>query len=85
MPFTAFMATRSGAVDFARSSGLLGTSSINDGVNVSGMQRWVSTFNHEQSADKRVDFSGINRLMSSQAKLVLDCFGELKNRINRPH
>ncbi|KAI3692169.1 hypothetical protein L6452_31978 [Arctium lappa] len=77
VPFSAFMATRSGAVDFARSSGLLGTRRP---VDISGMQRWVTIFNHEQSVDKRVYFSGINRLMSSNAKLVLDFFDQLKSR-----
>ncbi|KVH91612.1 hypothetical protein Ccrd_006369 [Cynara cardunculus var. scolymus] len=66
-----------GIVDFARSSGLLGTRRP---VDISGMQRWMTTFNHEQSVDKRVDFSGINRLMSSNAKLVLEYFDQLKNR-----
>ncbi|KAJ0944920.1 putative cadmium-induced protein AS8 [Helianthus annuus] len=84
VPFSALMATRSGAVDFARASGLLGTDGINDGINATGMQRWVSTFNHEQTVDKRVHFSGMNRLMSSQAKMVLDCFDELKSRVKRP-
>ncbi|KAK9077839.1 hypothetical protein SSX86_006177 [Deinandra increscens subsp. villosa] len=76
------MATRSGAMDFARSSGLLGKESINDGIDVTGMQRWLSIFNHEQTVDKRVDFSGMNRLMSSQAKMVLGCFDELKSRVS---
>ncbi|KAM0029828.1 putative cadmium-induced protein AS8 [Helianthus debilis subsp. tardiflorus] len=85
LPFSALMATRSGAMDFARSSGLLGTDGINDGINATGIQRWVSTFNHEQTVDKRVHFSGMNRLMSSQAKKVLNCFDELKSRVKRPH
>nr|GEV79411.1 cadmium-induced protein AS8 isoform X2 [Tanacetum cinerariifolium] len=84
VPFSAVMATRSGAMDFARSSGLVGATSINGGVDVSGIQRWVSSFNHEQSADNKVTFSGINRLMSSQAKFVLDCFDGLKRHINHP-
>nr|KAJ0200669.1 hypothetical protein LSAT_V11C600326510 [Lactuca sativa] len=79
VPFSAFMATRSGAMDFARSNGLLGTSSAND--DISGMERWVSNFNHEQSVDKRVKFLGMNRFMSSQAKLVLGYFDELKTRV----
>ncbi|KAI3756206.1 hypothetical protein L1987_56023 [Smallanthus sonchifolius] len=84
VPFSAFMATRSGAVDFARSSGLLGTNGNTDGINVTGMHRWVSNFNHEQTVDKRVDFSGMSRFVSSQAKSVLDYFDELKTRVNHP-
>ncbi|KAI3690162.1 hypothetical protein L2E82_48137 [Cichorium intybus] len=83
VPFSAFMATRSGAMDFARSNGLLGTKNVND--DTSGMERWVSTFNHEQSVDKRVKFSGMNRFMSNRTKLVLGYFDDLKNSIIRPH
>nr|XP_043628830.1 cadmium-induced protein AS8 [Erigeron canadensis] len=85
VPFSAFMATRSGAMDLARSSGLLGTSIVNGGVDVSGLERWVSNFNHEQSVDKSLHFSGINKLVSSPAKMVIDCFDQLKSRINPPH
>ncbi|KAL8195907.1 hypothetical protein R6Q57_025405 [Mikania cordata] len=84
VPISALMATRSGAADFARSNGLLGIKSTNNGINVMGMQRWLSTFNHEQIVQKSLDCSGMKRIMSSQAKMVLDYFDELKTRFNHP-
>lgn len=39
VPFSAFMATRSGAMDFARSNGLVGARAINGRVYVSNIQR----------------------------------------------
>lgn len=78
------MATRSGALELARSNGLLGSNSIDGGVDVSGIQRWVSTFKHEQSVDKRIYFPDINKLVSSQTKMVTDCFDQLKSRFIHP-
>lgn len=82
------MATRSGALEFARFSGLCSTKIVpadgwsNNGTQTSDLQRRFSGF--KQSLDKGVDFSDMNNLMSSHARSALDSFEKFRSRFTFP-
>lgn len=94
VPYNAFMATRSGAMELARSSGLLDMRNVtidgwsNIGLQITGLKGKASgrstSFKHEQSLDKRVDLLNVKSVMSSHSMPVLDCFEKFKSRFFHP-
>lgn len=88
VPYSAFVATRSGALEFARYTGLCSMKNVpgdgwsNNGAQISGLQRRFSSFKH--SLDKGVDFPDMNSLMSSHAKSALDSLEKVKSHFFPP-
>uniref|UniRef100_A0A5B7BB63 Putative cadmium-induced protein AS8-like isoform X3 n=1 Tax=Davidia involucrata TaxID=16924 RepID=A0A5B7BB63_DAVIN len=94
VPYNAFMATRSGALEFARSSGLLAMKSVgqdgwsNIGPCISNLQREASgrfsSFKNKNSLNKGVDFSEVKSTISSHTRSMLDHFGKFSGNFFRP-
>ncbi|XP_028121076.1 cadmium-induced protein AS8-like isoform X2 [Camellia sinensis] len=90
VPYNAFMATRSGALEFARSSALLsvGNGWSNISPHFSGLQRKAlrrfSSFKHKDLYDKVVNFSDMKSVMSSHTSSIVDHLQKFGARFH-PH
>ncbi|XP_059656986.1 cadmium-induced protein AS8 isoform X2 [Cornus florida] len=95
VPYNAFRATRSGALQLARSSGLLtskyvagdGWSSIEP--HISGLQRQASgtfsSFKHKRFLDNRVDLSDMKNRISLQTRSFFDHITKCSGNLLHPH
>ncbi|CAL5359429.1 unnamed protein product [Camellia sinensis] len=90
VPYNAFMATRSGALEFARSSALLsvGNGWSNISPHFSGLQRKAlrrfSSFKHKDLYDKVVNFSDMKSVMSSHTSAIVNHLHKFGARFH-PH
>ncbi|KAI7987336.1 Cadmium-induced protein AS8 [Camellia lanceoleosa] len=90
VPYNAFMATRSGALEFARSSALLsvGNGWSNISPHFSGLQRKAlrrfSSFKHKDLHDKVVNFSDMKSVMSSHTSAIVNHLQKFGARFH-PH
>lgn len=92
--YLAFTATRSGAMDIARSSGLPDMRNVTaDGWNNIGLRitdlrgkanERSTSFKHEQSLDKQMDLWNIRSILSSRSQSVLQCLEKFQSRFRHP-
>ncbi|XP_017232671.1 cadmium-induced protein AS8 isoform X3 [Daucus carota subsp. sativus] len=93
-PYKAFMATRSGAMGIAHSSGLPEMKNValdgwsNMGLHISGVKEKASqsfiNFRQKQCMNGRVDLPDVRTIMSSHSKSIQDCLKKFQNHIHPP-
>ncbi|XP_057478759.1 cadmium-induced protein AS8 isoform X2 [Actinidia eriantha] len=95
VPYNALMATRSGALDIARSSGLLGLRNVsasgwsNIAPHITEVQTKVlerfSSSKHKDSCNEMVDLSAMRSIMSTHTRSILDNLRNFGARFSDRH
>ncbi|PSR91355.1 Cadmium-induced protein [Actinidia chinensis var. chinensis] len=95
VPYNALMATRSGALDIARSSGLLSLKNVsasgwsNIVPNITDVQTKVlerfSSLKHKDSCNEMVDLSEMRSIMSTHTRSILDNLRNFGARFSDRH